>query len=266
MPEQRSGQAGLIWNTWGGLPRKDPVREALGSLTSDPRWVPEAILPLGQTCRAGLQGAQVWVLEGAQLIHRDHLPMGEPAERATGMQTQIRPPGPHEPGESSLPAWTPPGQGDRHTHLHPYLLNTGVHVPHTPMHTHNTHPRAYTLNTCTNTQHKHPRTHTIYTEHMRTHVCTQPMHTCAHIHIHAHTCIRIHTCTHMHNTPPTHICMHTCVHKCIRTHAYMCTHIYTCTQVCTRTHIYSCTRAQTCMHTYVHIHTYMHTHALTQYT
>lgn len=88
-----------------GLSRKGPVKEATGSLTSDPRWVPEAVLLLGQTCRASLQRAQVWVLEGAQLIHRDHLPMGEPAERATegggsdmAHQRQV------SPEEPSLPA------------------------------------------------------------------------------------------------------------------------------------------------------------------
>lgn len=37
----------------------------MGSLTSDPCWVPETIWLLGQTCRPSLQGAQVRILEGA---------------------------------------------------------------------------------------------------------------------------------------------------------------------------------------------------------
>lgn len=71
-----------------GMQRGSPVRalseRPVGSLTGYPSRVPEAVLLLGQTCRAGLEGAQVWVLEGAQLVHRDHLPMGEPAKTTTG--------------------------------------------------------------------------------------------------------------------------------------------------------------------------------------
>lgn len=69
----------------------------MGSLTSDACWVPKTIRLLGQTCRTSLQGAQVRVLEGAQLIHRDHLPMGEPAERAAGAGAQTQPTGACEP-------------------------------------------------------------------------------------------------------------------------------------------------------------------------
>lgn len=99
-----------------GFPGRAP-----GSLTSDPRWVPKAILLLGQTCRANLQGAQVWVLERAQLVHRDHLPMGEPAERA-----RMWPPGVREPWRRKATCLGVALQGGReegtharrHTHTH----------------------------------------------------------------------------------------------------------------------------------------------------
>jgi hypothetical protein len=179
----------------------------VASLTRDPCWVPEAILVLGQTCRAHLQQAQIWVLEGAQLIHRDHLPMGEPAEMATGSSSSdmalqghtgpraLRPSPGHCPEGSKTERQTNM-QANTYTfsltltHIHTHF-HIHIHVPFAHIHIH-FHSYMYIQVHC------HIFIH--FFMHIHNHTYMHTLHTNIHLHIHIYTCklARIYAHTSMH--------------------------------------------------------------------